>query len=165
MLDNLLDTHRNVERVIADTVVNVSTAASASNGAGDSNSTTTNTHTVDYLCKWHGLPYSECTWEDGELIGKRFPKLIEEYERRQRATTLPPLNVKSQKVMRVRPKFVQLKEKPGYMGAYDPELKLRDYQLDGLNWLANSWCRQNGVILADEMGLGKAKTRHTQQQT
>jgi SNF2 family DNA or RNA helicase len=40
-------------------------------------------------------------------------------------------------------------------GKNDPELVLRDYQLDGLNWLANSWCKQNGVILADEMGLGK----------
>ena len=32
---------------------------------------------------------------------------------------------------------------------------LRDYQLDGLNWLVHSWCKENSVILADEMGLGK----------
>jgi chromodomain-helicase-DNA-binding protein 1 len=32
---------------------------------------------------------------------------------------------------------------------------LRDYQLDGVNWLYNSWCVGNSVILADEMGLGK----------
>ena len=32
---------------------------------------------------------------------------------------------------------------------------LRDYQLDGLNWLLYSWCRRINVILADEMGLGK----------
>uniref|UniRef100_A0A8V5GVM2 Uncharacterized protein n=1 Tax=Melopsittacus undulatus TaxID=13146 RepID=A0A8V5GVM2_MELUD len=31
-------------------------------------------------------------------------------------------------------------------------LELRDYQLNGLNWLAHSWCN---CILADEMGLGK----------
>ncbi len=42
-----------------------------------------------------------------------------------------------------------------FKGNNDTELVLRDYQLDGLNWLANSWCKQNGVILADEMGLGK----------
>lgn len=36
-----------------------------------------------------------------------------------------------------------------------PALELRDYQLDGLNWLVYSWCKQNSVILADEMGLGK----------
>ena len=134
MLDNLLETHSNVERVIAD-------------------------KSNDFLCKWQGLPYSECTWEDGELVRKRFPKLIEEFEKRQSANTYPPVNAKSQKAMRIRPKFVTLKEKPDYLGRTNstPEnpLTLRDYQLDGLNWLANSWCKQNGVILADEMGLGK----------
>ena len=34
-------------------------------------------------------------------------------------------------------------------------LVLRDYQLNGLNWLVHSWCKDNSVILADEMGLGK----------
>lgn len=34
-------------------------------------------------------------------------------------------------------------------------LTLRDYQLDGLNWLVHAWCKENSVILADEMGLGK----------
>ena len=34
-------------------------------------------------------------------------------------------------------------------------LRLRDYQLEGLNWLAYSWSRHHNVILADEMGLGK----------
>ncbi len=33
--------------------------------------------------------------------------------------------------------------------------KLRDYQLDGLNWLVLSWLRNHNAILADEMGLGK----------
>ncbi len=124
MLDNLLETHRNVERIIANNV------AKSSNGIQ-----------IDYLCKWHGLPYSECTWEDGDLIKRRFPKLIEEYEIRQSSTNIPPINVKTQKVLKMRPKFVPLKEKPAYFGRHDPDLKLRDYQLDGLNWLANSWCR------------------------
>ncbi|EKX32516.1 hypothetical protein GUITHDRAFT_158980 [Guillardia theta CCMP2712] len=33
--------------------------------------------------------------------------------------------------------------------------QLRDYQLDGLNWLASLYCNGIGGILADEMGLGK----------
>ena len=37
----------------------------------------------------------------------------------------------------------------------DDVLVLRDYQLDGVNWLIHSWCKENSVILADEMGLGK----------
>lgn len=32
---------------------------------------------------------------------------------------------------------------------------LRDYQLDGLNWLVYSWSCAHNCILADEMGLGK----------
>ena len=32
---------------------------------------------------------------------------------------------------------------------------LRDYQLDGLNWLVYSWYQDQNCILADEMGLGK----------
>ena len=33
--------------------------------------------------------------------------------------------------------------------------KLRDYQLDGLNWMVYSWSKGHNSILADEMGLGK----------
>uniref|UniRef100_A0A8D2LUR3 DNA helicase n=1 Tax=Varanus komodoensis TaxID=61221 RepID=A0A8D2LUR3_VARKO len=52
-----------------------------------------------------------------------------------------------------RPRFVALKKQPSYIGGEN--LELRDYQLEGLNWLAHSWCKNNSVILADEMGLGK----------
>ena len=33
--------------------------------------------------------------------------------------------------------------------------RLRDYQIDGVNWLASCYYKRNGCILADEMGLGK----------
>ena len=33
--------------------------------------------------------------------------------------------------------------------------KLRDYQVDGVNWLASCWYKRHSCILADEMGLGK----------
>ena len=40
-----------------------------------------------------------------------------------------------------------------------PEYKdgntLRDYQLEGLNWLSFCWYKRQNCILADEMGLGK----------
>jgi superfamily II DNA or RNA helicase len=46
---------------------------------------------------------------------------------------------------------------------YDPNVpynykngnRLRDYQVDGVNWLASTWYKRQGCILADEMGLGK----------
>eukprot|EP00878_Enallax_costatus_P045790 GHUV01055275.1.p1 GENE.GHUV01055275.1~~GHUV01055275.1.p1 ORF type:complete len:311 (+),score=100.50 GHUV01055275.1:1067-1999(+) len=33
--------------------------------------------------------------------------------------------------------------------------KLRDYQLEGINWLTRAWIKSRNCILADEMGLGK----------
>ena len=33
--------------------------------------------------------------------------------------------------------------------------RLREYQVDGLNFMINAWCKENSTILADEMGLGK----------
>jgi Chromo (CHRromatin Organisation MOdifier) domain len=33
--------------------------------------------------------------------------------------------------------------------------RLRDYQVDGVNWLASTWYKKQGCILSDEMGLGK----------
>ncbi|OXB66600.1 UNVERIFIED_CONTAM: hypothetical protein H355_014216, partial [Colinus virginianus] len=57
-------------------------------------------------------------------------------------------------ILKQRPRFVALKKQPSYIGGRDC-LELRDYQLNGLNWLAHSWCKGNSCILADEMGLGK----------
>mmetsp|Transcript_3607 Transcript_3607/g.9944 ORF Transcript_3607/g.9944 Transcript_3607/m.9944 type:complete len:2529 (-) Transcript_3607:88-7674(-) len=38
---------------------------------------------------------------------------------------------------------------------YKNNNRLRDYQVDGVNWLASTWYKKQGGILADEMGLGK----------
>uniref|UniRef100_A0A3Q3WNJ6 Uncharacterized protein n=1 Tax=Mola mola TaxID=94237 RepID=A0A3Q3WNJ6_MOLML len=104
----------------------------------------------EYLCKWMGLPYSECSWEDGALVRKKFQHCIDSFMNRNSSKTVPS---KDCKVLKQRPRFVALKKQPLFIG--DENLQLRDYQLDGLNWLAHSWCRCNSVILADEMGLGK----------
>uniref|UniRef100_A0A8C0FWL2 Chromodomain helicase DNA binding protein 1 n=1 Tax=Bubo bubo TaxID=30461 RepID=A0A8C0FWL2_BUBBB len=105
----------------------------------------------DYYCKWQGLPYSECSWEDGALIAKKFQACIDEYFSRNQSKTTP---FKDCKVLKQRPRFVALKKQPSYIGGHEG-LELRDYQLNGLNWLAHSWCKGNSCILADEMGLGK----------
>ncbi|XP_073933136.1 chromodomain-helicase-DNA-binding protein 1 isoform X2 [Castor canadensis] len=105
----------------------------------------------DYYCKWQGLPYSECSWEDGALISKKFQACIDEYFSRNQSKTTP---FKDCKVLKQRPRFVALKKQPSYIGGHEC-LELRDYQLNGLNWLAHSWCKGNSCILADEMGLGK----------
>ena len=43
----------------------------------------------DYLCKWTGLPYGECTEEDGMLIQKRYPEQVQEFEIRQKSSFIP----------------------------------------------------------------------------
>ncbi|KAI5640605.1 hypothetical protein NE865_07150 [Phthorimaea operculella] len=105
----------------------------------------------EYFCKWESLPYADATWEDSALIERRWPKEVEHFKFRESAKTTPSRHCP---VLRRRPKFHQVKEQPEYMGQ-DSTYVLRDYQMDGLNWLIHSWCKDNSVILADEMGLGK----------
>ncbi len=50
-----------------------------------------------------------------------------------------------------RPEFMKLSQQPSFLVGGE----LRDYQLEGLNWLIYSWCHHTNGILADEMGLGK----------
>ncbi|KAJ8281014.1 hypothetical protein GJAV_G00062350 [Gymnothorax javanicus] len=136
-----------VERIIA-------TKTGKSQGPSDfpshSRKTPSSSNEPEYLCKWMGLPYAECSWEDGALIAKKFQHCIDSFSNRNSSKTIPS---KDCKVLKQRPRFVTLKKQPSYIGGED--LELRDYQLAGLNWLAHSWCRCNSVILADEMGLGK----------
>lgn len=46
---------------------------------------------------------------------------------------------------------------PSEPHAYKNGNRLRDYQVDGVNWLASTWYKKHGCILADEMGLGKVR--------
>ncbi|KAI6182890.1 hypothetical protein M3Y97_00429200 [Aphelenchoides bicaudatus] len=56
---------------------------------------------------------------------------------------------------RPRRNFEKMEEMPEFLKqSNDPEMKLRDYQLEGLNWLLRAWTKRNSSILADEMGLG-----------
>ncbi|KAK7152198.1 hypothetical protein R3I94_008501 [Phoxinus phoxinus] len=132
-----------LERVIA-------TRAGKSQAHSDLPSHKNSSTEPEYLCKWMGLPYAECTWEEGTLIRKKFDACVESFLHRNACKTIPS---KECKVLKQRPRFLPLKKQPSYIG--DENLELRDYQLDGVNWLAHSWCRCNSVILADEMGLGK----------
>jgi chromodomain-helicase-DNA-binding protein 1 len=107
---------------------------------------------IDYFIKWESLPYADSTWEDSVLIQKRWPKKIKEFDDREQSKQTP---TKHCKVLKYRPKFHEVKSQPIYMMGHEKNLVLRDYQMDGLNWLIHSWSKENSVILADEMGLGK----------
>ncbi len=91
----------------------------------------------EYLCKWRGLPYSDCTWEDGQLISEKFQEQIDLFLDRNNSDRIPMRNAK---VLRQRPKFAIMKEQLPDLGGV-ASLQLRNYQLDGVNWLVHSWCK------------------------
>ena len=92
------------------------------------------------------MTYSDCTWERASDISENYQKQIDSFNLRSRlkySTDKKKLSEKrSVKKMPTQPDYI--------VGG-----KLRDYQLDGLNWLALAWAQGNNTILADEMGLGK----------
>ncbi|EFA77354.1 chromo domain-containing protein [Heterostelium album PN500] len=106
---------------------------------------------IQYLVKWGSTPYSDVTWEYPEEI-KLYQNEIDDYLERQQAA-----QSNSKHTGGVSPKkrleqgFVKFEEQPDWINAG----KLRDYQMEGLNWLVHSWKNNTNVILADEMGLGK----------
>uniref|UniRef100_A0A0N5BW97 DNA helicase n=1 Tax=Strongyloides papillosus TaxID=174720 RepID=A0A0N5BW97_STREA len=135
----LYDQYRHVERVIAHQVSREKQEQGIK--------------AYEYLVKWCSLSYGECSWESEELIKKYAMKEVEEYHKRMESTKIPN---KSFNVLKKRPKFVKQEgmleflREPG-----NTEQELRDYQIEGVNWMLNAWCKGNSCILADEMGLGK----------
>lgn len=43
----------------------------------------------EYYCKWKGLPYAECTWEDGALISDIYQDEIDNYMYRNDSDCIP----------------------------------------------------------------------------
>ncbi|XP_076103177.1 chromodomain-helicase-DNA-binding protein 1-like isoform X1 [Mytilus galloprovincialis] len=136
MMEDLYEQYINAERIITHSNQKM---ANENNGY------------PDYFVKWQGLPYSDCTWEDGELLARRFQSIIDEYHARNKSQKTPS---KLTKCLKYRPKYQPFKDQPSCIGGVD-NLDLRDYQLEGVNWLMHAWSKYNSSILADEMGLGK----------
>uniref|UniRef100_A0AAX7TZW7 DNA helicase n=1 Tax=Astatotilapia calliptera TaxID=8154 RepID=A0AAX7TZW7_ASTCA len=90
-----------------------------------------------YLVKWCSLSYEEATWELQEDLD---PEKIKEFEEIQKLPERPSPE-KWQKLERSRD--------------YRNGNQLREYQLEGMNWLLFNWYNRKNCILADEMGLGK----------
>ncbi|CAM9375670.1 unnamed protein product, partial [Discosporangium mesarthrocarpum] len=110
-----------------------------------------------YLVKWRGLDYDDCTWEmEGELV--KYPHVIQSFHERKKgpwrqmyANLKPPEGWDGTTVLPKPTRFELLKEQP-YGLALGP---MYPYQLEGLNFLRQSWWADTNVILADEMGMGK----------
>lgn len=109
---------------------------------------------AEYLAKWSELPYADCTWESpNSLTWEKDQALIDEFLDRENEilTSANSYNPFSNK--ETRKPFKRMLEQPDFMQGEGR--RLRDYQLEGLNWLAFSWVNNRNVILSDEMGLGK----------
>ncbi|ONM25841.1 Protein CHROMATIN REMODELING 5 [Zea mays] len=103
----------------------------------------------EYLVKWQGLPYAESTWEKDTDIDFA-QDAIDEYKAREAASAILGKTVDFQR-KKSKASLRRLDGQPEWLKAG----KLRDYQLEGLNFLVNGWRNDTNVILADEMGLGK----------
>nr|XP_019780841.1 chromodomain-helicase-DNA-binding protein 7 isoform X5 [Tursiops truncatus] len=96
-----------------------------------------------YLVKWCSLPYEDSTWELRQDIDQakieEFEKLLSREPETERVERPPADDWKKSESSR----------------EYKNNNKLREYQLEGVNWLLFNWYNMRNCILADEMGLGK----------
>ncbi|XP_069477199.1 chromodomain-helicase-DNA-binding protein 7 isoform X2 [Ambystoma mexicanum] len=98
---------------------------------------------MHYLVKWCSLPYEDCTWEVNEDIDQ---VKIDEYE---------ALKAREPAAERVERPPADEWKKSESSRVYKNDNNLREYQLEGVNWLLFNWYNMRNCILADEMGLGK----------
>ncbi len=99
-----------------------------------------------YLVKWRSLSYEDATWELAQDVD---PLKVKEYLRWR---TPPPV---AQRRRVPRPESSQWSKMESSDRCYKNANSLRDYQLEGVNWLSFCWYNERNCILADEMGLGK----------
>uniref|UniRef100_A0A8C7WLQ4 Chromodomain helicase DNA binding protein 7 n=1 Tax=Oncorhynchus mykiss TaxID=8022 RepID=A0A8C7WLQ4_ONCMY len=96
-----------------------------------------------YLVKWCSLPYEDITWELKADIDQA---KIDEYE---------AVAARQPETKRVERPPTENWQKSESSRDYKNDNALRDYQLEGVNWLLFNWYNTRNCILADEMGLGK----------
>lgn len=131
---------------------------------------------VRYVVKWKGLPIADITWEYWLHIKHDSVDQAEDFWLRQKVPTSPNTSARHPHIS----EYKKLTESPcfgvssvkrhvatlGSEGenttcddtseeALDAEMRLRAYQLEGVNWLLWNWWNKRSCILADEMGLGK----------
>ncbi|KAI9091778.1 SNF2 family N-terminal domain-containing protein [Phlyctochytrium arcticum] len=129
---DLLDEHRKVDRILA----NRSVDPDDDNPSG-----------IEYYCKWRGLGYEESTWETAASLVEDQAE-IDMFLDRQNSQQVPSRS--EQFKPDHRPPYKPFREADFLTGG-----ELREFQLIGVNWMADMWHRNENGILADEMGLGK----------
>ncbi|CAJ0929282.1 unnamed protein product [Ranitomeya imitator] len=96
---------------------------------------------VYYLVKWCSLSYEDSTWELKEDVDDGKVEEFKTIESRQ-----PSLK-------RVARPASTSWNKLDFTREYRNGNQLREYQLEGVNWLLFNWYNRQNCILADEMGL------------
>jgi len=124
---------------------------------------------VRYIVRWKGLQTSDSTWEYWKDLKYDFVQEASDFWDRQKAPTMEVVKkvlvrrhpqVKDFKKLQISPTFGIKRNcmKMTYTEDEDDQqnaLRLRGYQLEGVNWLLWNWFNKRSCILADEMGLGK----------
>jgi len=130
---------------------------------------------VRYVVKWNGLPFADMTWEYWKDIKTDAADEAEDFWIRQQPPDEEILTKNSQPHPHMKD-FRKIQESPSFGisqrkrlvadsvdGKVVPKeeedesegFRLRNYQLEGVNWLLFNWWNHRSCILADEMGLGK----------
>lgn len=115
---------------------------------------------IQYLVKWRGSPYCDCSWEKWGDIQSAVSEVFS-FWKRQKGPKIPTRAVSHPSLQ----EYSRLVTSPQYglhneQGDDESGLVLRDYQLEGVNWLLWNWWHKRPCILADEMGLGKLISIH-----
>ena len=100
--------------------------------------------------KWHGIGYNSVTWEAYDDVQG---EVVAAYFRRRGLRTIDPATQRSRYIPRPPAASFTKVTTPRKDNA--GVFQLRDYQLEGVNWLEHNWVHRRNSLLADEMGLGK----------
>jgi len=118
----------------------------------------------EFLVRWQQQAYDEATWEpwavlarlqsqpsDGDAVRAELQRYFRFCE---------PGRVKASAAGKSRPNrssaaSLACKAQAFPTLEFADGLTLRDYQIDGVKWMAFNWAQNRNSILADEMGLGK----------
>lgn len=96
-----------------------------------------------FLVKWCGLSYSQCSWETREDVADE-PKIAEYRRFNQRRSNEPrPPTYTAEELAARKDRWYN--DSPPFKS----KNKLRDYQVDGLNFLIKAFHDDRNVILAD----------------
>lgn len=113
-----------------------------------------------FFIKWVGLGYDACTWETFDCL-QRVPSAlaaIDAFQQRSQHRHAPHRGAGDFSRAGARPAFIPIAATDAALQGVPDRVQgavLRDYQVDGVNWIAFAWSNRRNVILADEMGLGK----------